>query len=151
MRGFHWWRLRGWTTPFFFPYSRQPIDTMSESTKKRTLDAFFKPPPKKARVSDKEDAEKGGKGTIDEDQVSLATSLSISTHVNAQYITGKRVFKPSNIPIACSVFSKVNWNRPKVNSLHNWSNHQWSSGSRPPLLRAIYPKIPWTTSLSISP
>lgn len=81
---------------------------MSESTKKRTLDAFFKPPPKKARVSDKEDAEKGGKGTIDEDQVSLATSLSISTHVNAQYITGKRVFKPSNIPIACSVFSKVN-------------------------------------------
>ncbi|TVY27743.1 Alpha-ketoglutarate-dependent dioxygenase alkB-like protein [Lachnellula hyalina] len=41
---------------------------MAESTKKRTLDAFFKPPPKKARVSDTNNLDIGGNSTIDKDE-----------------------------------------------------------------------------------
>lgn len=33
-------------------YHSTSYNSMAENAKKRTLDAFFKPPPKKARVSD---------------------------------------------------------------------------------------------------
>ena len=50
---------------------------MSESAKKRTLDAFFKPPPKKARVSDNNGSEQGDNFAIDKDHVSGNTSSPI--------------------------------------------------------------------------
>jgi hypothetical protein len=51
------------------------IHTMAESTKKRTLGAFFKPPPKKARVSETGDQRESGESF--EDHVS-STSLNCS-------------------------------------------------------------------------
>jgi len=43
---------------------------MAESTKKRTLDAFFKPPPKKARVTENNGSETEDK-SLETNQVSL--------------------------------------------------------------------------------
>jgi hypothetical protein len=39
---------------------------MSESTKKRTLDAFFKPPPKKPRISEEDEASKGQESNVED-------------------------------------------------------------------------------------
>jgi hypothetical protein len=54
---------------------------MSDSTKKRTLDAFFKPPPKKPRVSEEGQASKSHKSNV-EDRVSPQGSYTFKVSLN---------------------------------------------------------------------
>lgn len=53
---------------------------MAEPTKKRTLDAFFKPPPKKARISDTANGEDASK-----------TNLEVNNHVSNWTATGEKI------------------------------------------------------------
>jgi hypothetical protein len=67
-------RRRGFNLPQHNEYIAL-INTIAESTKKRTLGAFFKPPPKKARVSETGDQRESGESF--EEHVS-STSLNCS-------------------------------------------------------------------------
>lgn len=79
---------------------------MAEITKKRTLDAFFRPPAKKTRISGNEEAEKET-NSAGEDHVRRPVALHVQSLTDI--IQDRRLLTPFDISNSDTMFSKIYW------------------------------------------
>lgn len=66
---------------------------MSISTKKRTLDAFFKPPPKKARISEDGESPKSPDSNVELQVSSQSNLVPTSDQIRYYLVTPRTLFQ----------------------------------------------------------
>jgi hypothetical protein len=89
---------------------------MSESSKKRTLDAFFKPPTKKPKVLEAEDGCEDAKATSE--------PVSLSVTMLQYLIHAGLFFTPLNISLSDTIFSRLDYKELKLFPILNWQKYQ---------------------------
>jgi hypothetical protein len=99
---------------------------MSGLAKKRTIDAFFKPPTKKPRVEGAQDVFHGSVSSSEpvEEQVSCQSYVFDGFRLLTIIYKEGRAFWPFYISISDSMFSEINRVAIGLSSFNNWESYE---------------------------